>query len=526
MRLADEVYQQARALIARRLGLHFPEGRQTNLEQGLLQACHAAAVPRLETYLAWLTALPTASREWRRLAGSLTVGETYFFRDRASLAALEQHVLPSLIAAQRAMGILQLRMWSAGCATGEEPYSLAILLDRLLPDRSQWHVVIMATDINPEALAAAQRGLYRAWSLRETPVWLRERYFCRRSAATFAVDPQIRQMVTFVPCNLADDDDLATVPNTSAVDIILCRHVLMYLTPEVQRAVVAQLQRALVPGGWLVVGAVEASAELLRPLIPVTFPGAILFRKAPTAVDRSPASLPPLPEADGVTEGEGLFPQAGDSLTPTFSPYCSARHGQKRRFAPSPLAGNGGTLNCAPSADTVAGNGWDGGESRGGGDTGELSQQHVGRTLLTLSRGEKELESLPDAATMLQQARALADQGCLEPARDLCEAVLALDRLNAAVFLLLATIQHERGAIVEALEALRRAIYLAPHCAPAHFLLGSLLLKQGEYQRGRRAMETVINLLHTVPRDAVVPSSDGLTVGRLLEMAHMSLEAQ
>jgi chemotaxis protein methyltransferase CheR len=389
MRLADEVYQQARALIARRLGLHFPEGCQTNLERGLLQACHAASVPRPETYLAWLTALPTTSREWRRLAGSLTVGETYFFRDRASLAVLEQHVLPSLIAAQRAIGILQLRMWSAGCATGEEPYSLAILLDRLLPDRSQWHVTILATDINLGALEAAQRGLYRAWSLRETPVWLRERYFCHRSAATFEVDPQIRQMVTFVPCNLADDDDLATVPNTSAVDVILCRHVLMYLTPEVQRAVVAQLQRALVPGGWLVVGAVEASVELLRPLVPVTFPGAILFRKAPTAVDILPGSLPPLPEGEILTGSGRLVPPAGDSLTPTFSPHCSARHGQERRFTPSPLAGEG----------------WDGGGKapygaplaftptralpcQGGGDMGELSQQNVYRTLVTLSRGE------------------------------------------------------------------------------------------------------------------------------------------
>src|SRR5262245_6094390 len=117
MRLADEVYQQARALIARRLGLHFAEGRHTNLERGLLKACHAASVPRLETYLAWLMTLPTASQEWRRLAGALMVGETYFFRDRASLAALEQYVLPSLIAAQRAMGSLQLRIWSAGCAT-------------------------------------------------------------------------------------------------------------------------------------------------------------------------------------------------------------------------------------------------------------------------------------------------------------------------------------------------------------------------------------------------------------------------
>src|SRR3972149_9206643 len=180
MSLSDTGCLQARALIARRLGLDFPEARDADLVRGLTRACQASPLPTPEGYLAWLATLRDESPEWRRLAGSLTVGETYFFRDCSCFDALEQHVLPSLIATRRAEGILRLRLWSAGCATGEEPYSLAILLDRLLPDRANWAVTILATDVNPEALAAAGRGAYREWSFRETPPAIRDPYFHRR----------------------------------------------------------------------------------------------------------------------------------------------------------------------------------------------------------------------------------------------------------------------------------------------------------------------------------------------------------
>lgn len=138
MRLSEDLCLQAQTLIASRLGLDFSKGRQADLERGLVQACQTSSVSAPETYLARLATLPDESAEWRRLAGYLTVGETYFFRDCALFEALEQHVLPSLITACRTERNLRLRFWSAGCATGEEPYSLAILLDRLLPDLSDW----------------------------------------------------------------------------------------------------------------------------------------------------------------------------------------------------------------------------------------------------------------------------------------------------------------------------------------------------------------------------------------------------
>jgi len=434
MTLADAVCLQARELIASRLGLDFPQTRQPDLERALTRALRTSSFAEPQRYLAWLATLPGESPEWRALARHLTVGETYFFRDRASFEALEQQVLPSLIEARRTEGTLRLRLWSAACATGEEPYSLAIVLHRLLPDVAQWALTILATDINPQALEVARRGCYREWSLRETPAWIREQYFHRRGAESFELDPRIRGMVAFTPLNLAAEGYPEAVSNTSAMDLILCRNVLMYFTREAQHATVTRLQQALMSGGWLVVSPAEASADLFHPLVPVNFPGAIFYRKEPLA------------RADW-----------GGYVANTL-----------RQQIPSPVS------------------------------------------------------TLPPP---LQRARVLADQGKLQEARHLCEGALTRNRLDPEVYLLLAAVCQEQGDIQAALEALRRAIYLAPDFAPAHVLLGSLLVRGGEHTRGRRCLETAVRLLSLAPRAELLPGCDGLTAGRLLETARAYLDS-
>jgi chemotaxis protein methyltransferase CheR len=141
------------------------------------------------------------------------------------------------------------------------------------------------------------------------------------------------------------------------------------------------------------------------------------------------------------------------------------------------------------------------------------------------AESKEEAEAPPAPAADLKRARALADRGDLDKARELCEAALARDRLDPEAHLLLAAICQEQGEIPAALEALRRAIYLAPDCASAHFLMGSLLLQQGDPRRGQRYMETVVRLMSPIPRDEPVPGSDGLTAGRLLETARAYLES-
>lgn len=444
MNVPAEVRHRFRELVALRLGLAFPEARQADMERGLVGASRSSPFPTPEAYVGWLGTLSDQSPEWRRLAGYLTVGETYFFRDRGLFEALEQQVLPSLIAARRAAGLLRLRLWSAGCATGEEPYSLAILLDRLLPDRSKWALTILATDINPNALRVARQGIYRKWSFRDTPEWARTRFFRRLDSETVEVVQDIRDTVVFAPLNLHDRGYPSVVTNTVAMDLIVCRNVLMYFTPEAQRAASARLREALGLGGWLVVSPVEASAELVRSLVPVRCPGGTLYCRSDDA---------PQPRA--------ISPAAAVAVKPT----------------PPAVPPTG------PHAKPRA-----------------------------------------DAASLLGRARALADEGRLDDARRDCELALECDRLDPGAHLLLAAICQERGDLEPALNALRRAIYLDPDLAPAHFLLGSLLFRQGDRRRGRRFLETAAALLRERPRDEVVPGADGLSAGPLLDMVREHLE--
>jgi len=270
------------AVIAAQFGLEMTAACAGEVDRILLGGARGP-FSDADAYLDWLEGRSDDDPEWTALAARLTVGETYFFRDQMAFDALEKHVVPAILAARRAQGALRLRLWSAGCATGEEAYSLAIVLDRALPDRRDWAVTMLATDINAEALAHAARGVYRPWALRAIAPDVRRRYFEARGGEAFELDPEIRRMVSFAPLNLRRDAFPNLLTNTVAMDVILCRNVFIYLTPETQRETAARLGRALAPGGWLVTSPVEASVDVWAPLSPVNVSDAILFHARPPA---------------------------------------------------------------------------------------------------------------------------------------------------------------------------------------------------------------------------------------------------
>jgi chemotaxis protein methyltransferase CheR len=248
--LNDNHVNAFREILAKKLGLAFSDDKNESLRRTLFQGVANCARTEPDLYLGALEA--RAHPAWERVIEAVTVGETSFFRQWDHFRALTEAVLPLRIVERKAER--RLRILSAGCASGEEPYSLAMLLRSRFPELEAWQVNIKGVDMNVASLNKASEGIYSDWSLRDTPRDLIQRFF-RPVGKSFQLDPRICSAVTFERRNLAEPDSDLWLKGH--YDIIFCRNVLMYHTPVSAIALVARLAQALVPGGFLFLGYAE-----------------------------------------------------------------------------------------------------------------------------------------------------------------------------------------------------------------------------------------------------------------------------
>ena len=316
-----------------RMGLHFPPARLSDLERGIRSAAVEFGFNHVESCIEWLLSSPPSPDRITTLSHYLTVGDTYFFRDKRLFEILETRVLPAIIDSRRGRE-RKMRIWSAGCSTGEEPYSLAIVLARLLSDPQDWQTTILATDIDPVSLAKAAAGVYREWSFRDTPRWVTEGYFKRRER-NLEIIPAIKRMVTFSCLNLAADPYPA-VSATNGMDIIFCRNLLMYFSRERARQLIQRLAGCLVDGGWLAVSPVDVPGAEFPPILrPVRFPDAILFKKEIRPQDTPLQPMPHPPGTIGNPKGAAGKIQPGRAkrpVPPAPAPAVSSSLGTQARL--------------------------------------------------------------------------------------------------------------------------------------------------------------------------------------------------
>ncbi|MBU0997908.1 MAG: chemotaxis protein CheR [Firmicutes bacterium] len=459
--LDKTVFAEVSALIAQRMGLHFPEDRWNDLARGLASAGSELGFRDPVQCLGWLQSGDLSTHQLETLASHLTVGETYFMRDPASFDYLTREILPPLVSA-RSLTSRSIRMWSAGCCTGEEAYSLAITSTRALAGSGRWNLSVLATDINTKFLSKAVEGVYSSWSFRGTPAWLTEQYFSAIPDKKLALHDSVKKMVDFRYLNLAADVYPSLHNQTNAMDVIFCRNVLMYFTVEHQRRVIEGFYNCLVDGGTLLLNPAEAGASLL-PMFHVENTGAVIVCRKSPHKGKPPARWFP----------ETTPPRMSPSPALVFEPVLPAIPAPPVPPPPAPAE-----TVPAPAAITAP---------------------------------------APPVEDPLEQARIFANQGRLAEALAACEVAIAANRTSLPAYLLQATVCDELGQVDEALAAWGRVLYLDQDFILAHHALASIYRRLGRPKESGRHLAVALSLLSARDRGDLVPESGGITCGRLLE---------
>ncbi|OGF68271.1 MAG: hypothetical protein A2Y62_02830 [Candidatus Fischerbacteria bacterium RBG_13_37_8] len=456
-------YKELSEFLAEHMGLNFPPEKRGDLERGIRAAAKEFGYEDTELFIQKLIEAPLTKNQIEMLAEYLTVGETYFFREKKLFDILETHILPELIHKRYNNG-RYLRIWSAGCSSGEEPYSVAMLLHQLIPDIKNWDISILATDINQRALKKTSNAIYKEWSFRDTPEWIKNRYFTKRKDDRYELLKYIKKMVTVSYHNLAQDVYPSRLNNATAVDIIFCRNVLMYFVLGHSKRVIQNLHRSLIEGGWLIVSPCEASHVLFDRFKTMNYPGVILYQK--------------------VMEMNQKDENVSDSL-----------HCDMHLFQP---------LSANVSGQEVV-------------QDVELEKSSVAKPVdETGQNGEEEIRvKNPDIATMALLARVHANLGRLTEAYEWCEKAITADKLNHTLYYLKASILQEQGLMEQAIAALKQALYLKQNFVIVHYMLGNLLQRSGKCEESKKYFNNALMLLDTMNEEEIVPESEGIVAGQL-----------
>ena len=269
--LDDRAFEQLRAFIFEHSGIYFPDNKRYVLEKRLNPRLEALMLPGVCEYVRYATD-PAHRAEIPALISAVTHNESCFFRAPELVRTVVDHLLPAMIS----RGRTTIRIWSAGCAAGEEPYTLALAcVETLLPRFPDAEVRIFGVDIDAQALTRARAGRYSAYALRHVPPNLIEKYFIP-GPVSYRIHPRLQDMVSFVRLNLADRTEMMAMRN---VDVVLCANVLIYFPAPTRERVLTSLYNGLNPGGCLLIGPSETLFGLGHPFRPIHAGRTVFYQK-------------------------------------------------------------------------------------------------------------------------------------------------------------------------------------------------------------------------------------------------------
>jgi chemotaxis protein methyltransferase CheR len=506
--------ERFRGWIAERLGLHFDDAKLEFLAEVLARRAGYRGLA-LRAYLDWLKG-PEIDTELQALALELTVPETYFFRHIDQFHAFADVALPAAEAARgsnRKLSIL-----SAGCASGEEPYTLAMLARERGADQAR-NVSIRAFDINPAMLAKASRGCYSTWALRETPASSQLRWF-RNVGREFELDESIRAAVTFLEANLAQENTQLWAPEQ--YDVIFCRNVLMYFTPDGAQALVARLTRSLAPGGHLFLGHAETLRGLSNAYHLRHTHGAFYYQRRFAQQDERRENG--ADALNGVSRDEPVrhaavrpvaaFPEP--NWTKTWLESIQDSSDRIQALAERPLRKSALRDGRAPSGPTQT-------AAQLALVLDLLKKERFSDALDLFGRLPPESEQDPDV--LLLRAALLTHSGNLSAAANVSAQLLQWDELNSGAHYLLALCRESAGDRQGALDHYRSAIYLDPGFAMPRLHLGLMARRAGDWEGAQRELGQALLLLQREDAARLLLFGGGFGREALITLCRTELES-
>ena len=467
-------------VIVSRMGLHFPRERWPMLSSNLASAAKEFGFQNMNGFIQWLLSSELNKDQIMILASHLTISETYFWREPQVFSALTDFILPELLKSKK-NGEKSIRIWSAGCSTGEEPYSIAIALHKTIPEIGDWNITIMAMDINPRALSKAMNGTYGAWSFRNSPAWLKSNYFLHKEDRQYEIIPEIKKMVTFTCLSLAE---MSAISNANTMDIIFCRNVLMYFTPDWISKIANSFFQELTEDGWFIVSSCELSSQVFPQFTAVNFPGAVLYRKGKNGSVHSLSA-----EATPMV----------DFNTSTFQHLQPIQTIQPTMFVVEKLK----SLKV------------------------EIDEFNPSTPFDPLQQSTANVKPGEESYTdKIFAIRSLANLGHLEEALSTCNGAIACYKLSPGLYFMRASILQELGKSSEAIVSLKQAIYIDPEYIMGHFTLGNLFIRQGNTRNAKRYFKNVLDLLSRYANDDILPESEGLSVKYIREIILSNMQTQ
>ncbi|MBE9166803.1 tetratricopeptide repeat protein [Pleurocapsales cyanobacterium LEGE 06147] len=462
-------------------------------------------------------------QEWEHLVTFLTNNESYFFRDQQQFNLLRNELLPEII--ERNQAKKTIRICSAGCSTGQEPYSIAILLQELLPDFQQWNLLILGIDINQIAIQEAEKAIYPPWSFRGVEKEIRQKYF-REINNQYYLARNIKKIVKFQQINLVKDAFPQLDSELKDMDLIICRNVFIYFEAKAIAKVINKIYHTLQPLGYLITGHTELAGQDLSSFNIQAFADSIVYQRPADTTVTQPQFINI--NSSLVTDSKNKVNEQISLNNQTSNVIARITKAQKILST--------STKKTVPESEAIASS------SKSNFLNNQISKKtKPSENKITIEEAEKDwhqkyynlaiqkLQKILQKNNSNLQAYQLmvqiyADMGKYKEAMNYCQQALEIDSFAVSLHYLLAHIAEEQGNLSEAKRILKQIIYLERDFVAAYLDLGQIYRQEGDKKRAIKMQQAALEILKNLPPDTKISERDNLTTNQLIMQLETGLQ--